>query len=552
MLQSLCYSYLEIRDGVHMLVAVSGRDYLTFESFDIVFSEGLNVITGESGSGKTVLLKAIQSLVGLLPSGSATGGYVEGVFVADGRQKELLSNHGHISNDELSVSVDFTGQRVVYRINGRLVSRQLVQEVLGGSLEVHSQHSTVRLLDPSTHHVIIDNAITDRSLLQEYRDLFGELIATRRRLSTFSHYEEGMEREKEILQFQIDEIDRTELDPERDNEIEKTYMRMRESTSLKETSERLMGILRVDESSAYARLNEGVEILQDLGRFGYEHVADKVIEAINALQQACKSVEKEMNSLEIDEESLKIVEARINSIQELKRKYGSSIDDILQFREVLKRKLTKLQNAEEEMESLAGKDQEIAAGLWKLGKEIDRQRAMLAEELVISVKKHLRDLRMEETDLRFFMRPEDAPKAHGTSRVVLEVKTRASSPFTEIGQIASGGELSRFLIAIECALKDYLPVSSIVFDEIDVGVGQRMGDIMAAKMRELSHGVQTIVITHLPQVAQIADAHFAVSRTSGDREFVSVVSRLEGKSRKEEINEMSGKRIEMFREERRG
>ncbi len=536
-----------------MLIAVSGKDYLAFESFEIMFSEGLSVITGESGSGKTLLLRAIQALVGSLPSISPPGGYVEGVFSLKEKQQALLKSQGYNTGREVVVSVDFSGQRVIFRVDGRLSSKQFVQNLLTDTLEVHSQHSTVRLLDPTTHHVIVDNAISaDRRLLEEYSDLFREYSNICRRLSSLSFDEQTADREEEVLQFQLDEIDRAKLDPKSDSEIEQAYMRLRDSEMLMEAFEKLISILRTEDTSAYARLSEGIEIMQSLDRFGYHDESAKLIEALNALQQSCQNLEQGMTSLDYDEESVQIVEARMNLIQDLKRKYGGSLESVLKHRDSIVRSLSRIRGDREEIERLSKKRRDALESLWRVGKDIDALREKQSKELVKSVKQHLKDLKMDETDLRFVLIPEEVPKLHGTSRVILEIKTHDSSPYIEIGKVASGGELSRLLIAIECALKDFLPVSTVVFDEIDVGVGQRMGDIMAEKLKELSRGVQTIVITHLPQVAQIADAHFAVSRSTGNRDFVSTVSRLEGKPRMREIEEMSGKRLLVSGEDKSG
>jgi len=536
-----------------MLIAVSGKNFLAFENFEIMFSDGLSVITGESGSGKTLLLKAIQALVGSLPAVSPPGGYVEGVFSLEEKQRAFLNSQGYDTGHEVVISVDFTGQRVIFRVDGRLSSKQFVQNLLADSLEVHSQHSTVRLLDPTTHHMIVDNAISDdRKLLEEYSDLFREYNGVCRRLSSLSFDEQTAEREEEVLQFQLDEIDTARLDPKSDSEIEKTYVRLRDSEILMEAFEKLISILRTEDTSAYARLNEGIEIMQSLDRFGYHDESAKLIEALNVLQQFCHNIEEELASLGYDEESVQIVEARINLIQNLKRKYGGSLEGVFKHRGSIVESLSRIREDREEKERLSRKSKDVLAKLWHTGKEIDALREKQSKELVKSVRKHLKDLKMDETDLRFVLIPEEVPRSYGTSRVILEIKTHNSSPYTEIGKVASGGELSRLLIAIECALKGFLPVSTVVFDEIDVGVGQRMGDIMAEKLKELSQGVQTIVITHLPQVAQIADAHFAVSRSTGNREFISTVSRLEGKSRVRELEEMSGKRLLVSREDKCG
>jgi DNA repair protein RecN (Recombination protein N) len=526
----------------NMLLSLAGNDFLTFKEFYVEFSSGMNAITGESGAGKTVFLKALWAVLGFPPQwDSESAGSIEGNFEVDSSLSSRLREMGiEIDGDQLFVTVSFTGQRTIYRMNGRMVPRQIVQTAFRDRVEIHSQHSSVSLLDESKHHAILDHALRGEESLNQYRELYEEFMKVRREFDSFSVDPAQIEREKDFLSFQISEIEQAELRPGEDQVVEMKYTRYRNAQTLIDTFQELREILKDGELSVYNSLNDAVTIIERIEDFGYKGWHENLQIALEELDSLYSMVEEERDSLEIDDEEFTAIENRMTLIQGLKRKYGDSAEKILSRLETFKRELSALQELEERKEKLKRREEDLVVRMKKTGLVLDQKRAARAEEIEEQIKLHLEDLRMKGAELRFHLEPEEVPKSYGTSRVTMMVKTNPGMEFMEIGKVASGGELSRFLLALESALKDQLDLETIVFDEVDSGVGQRLGTVVAEKLREISGEIQTIVITHLPQIALIADRHFVVRKEQVDSETVSTIEELHGCSKEREIEEMSG------------
>lgn len=525
-----------------MLLSLAGNDFLTFKEFYVEFSSGMNAVTGESGAGKTIFLKALWAVLGFPPQwDNDNAGSIEGNFEVDSSLSSRLKEMGiEIDGDQLLVTVSFTGQRTIYRINGRMVPRQIVQTAFRDRVEIHSQHSSVGLLDESKHHVILDHALRGEEILDQYRELYGEFMKVRREFDSFSVDPAQIEREKDFLSFQISEIEQAELQPGEDQVVEMKYTRYRNAQTLIDTFQELREILKDGELSVYNSLNDAVTIIERIEDFGYKKWHENLQIALEELDSLYSMVEEERDSLEIDDEEFTAIENRMTLIQGLKRKYGDSAEKILSRLETFKRELGALQELEERKEKLKRLEEDLLVRMKKTGLVLDQKRAARAEEIEEQIKLHLEDLRMKGAELRFTLQPEEIPRSYGISRVTMMVKTNPGMEFMEIGKVASGGELSRFLLALESALKDQLDLETIVFDEVDSGVGQRLGTVVAEKLREISSEIQTIVITHLPQIALIADRHFVVRKKQVGSKTVSRIEELHGPSKEREIEEMSG------------
>ena len=525
-----------------MLLSLAGRDFLTFREFYVEFSEGMNAITGESGAGKTIFLKALLTVLGFPPQwDNVNAGSIEGNFVVDDSLSSKLRETGiEIEEDHLLVTVSFTGQRTIYRINGRMVPRQIVQTAFSDRVEVHSQHSSVTLLDESKHHEILDHALKGEESLTNYRELYGEFLKVKREFESFSVDPAHIEREKDFLSFQISEIEEAGLQPGEDEIVEMKYTRYRNAQALLDTFHELRELLKDGDLSVYNSLNDAVTIVERIESFGYGEWRENLQVALEELDSLYSKVEEERGSLDIDDEEFTSIENRMTLIQGLKRKYGDSADAILSKLETFKEELRSLQELEERKERLKRREEDLLDKLKKTGEILDQKRLARAREIEEQIRVHLESLRMKGAELKFHLRQEEIPRNYGTSRVTMIVKTNPGMEFMEIGKVASGGELSRFLLALESALREQLDLRTIVFDEVDSGVGQRLGAVVADKLREISQEIQTIVITHLPQIAQNADKHFVVRKEQFGSNTISSIEELHGCSKEREIEEMSG------------
>lgn len=525
-----------------MILTLRGKNFLTFPEFYIEFSAGLNAITGESGAGKTVLLRALRAITGKAVSRNvAPGSFVEATFLIN---KAILARASELGIDfdgeEFLIRVDFHPQKTLYRLNGHIIPKQLVKELLDGHIEIHSQHGSVKLLDPSKHHLILDKAVSS-SIIHDYEVKYNQLIAVRKKLGKLHVDPSAIEREKDFIQYQITEIDNARLDPIEDGKIEMRYKKFQNAKILQQTFEILSGMLKDADDSIYAKLSTIIEELNRFRSLGYGDLLEHAQLALEEVGYLHERLENEMEAFEVDERELVRLEERLNLLQSLKRKYGNTVEEILEMKEELEVKLEELEKLEKNKKELLKIEKELLEDLNELGSRLDYERKEVAKGLYGEVKKHLHDLKMPSAELEFRFFPEASPAAYGTSRVVLYVRTNPGANFMEIGSVASGGELSRIILAIEAAIKDSLDLGTIVFDEIDAGVGARQGHILTEKLNEIAGSTQCIVITHLPQIAEKAKKHFAVIKKATDTFAYSKIVELAGEERKREINDMIGK-----------
>lgn len=525
-----------------MLLTLSGKNFFTFKEFYMEFSEKLNVITGESGAGKTLLLKALRAITGFSPQFSERreGSYVEATFLMNEALRKRAMEMGIEPSDEMLIKVSFGPQRTIYRLNGKIMPRQVVAELLSDQIEIHSQHSSVKLLDSSKHHLILDNMIKDASLLKEYAEKYNEFVKVKRELGNLEIDPGSIAREKDFLEFQLKEILGAELQPDEDVEIERKYKKYTDAQELKKTFALLMETLKDMEGSAYAILSNILHELEALEKYGYKDFSEHARIAIEEIDYLYNMLATELPNFEFDDEEFSQVEARFSLIQNLKRKYGQNIEEIIETGEKIANRLEELTNIEAKKERLVEKEKELYRELIRLGKEIDKKRFEVTNVIKEKIQKHLDDLRMKGANVDFKFIPNERPTSSGISKVLLLVRTNPGGELLEISKIASGGELSRILLAIESVLKDELTLSTVVFDEIDAGVGQRLGKVVAGKVKEISDSVQSIVITHIPQIAAIADRHFTVNKEIRGNITYSFVKTLSDHERQLELKAMAG------------
>ncbi|MFO7882229.1 MAG: AAA family ATPase [Kosmotogaceae bacterium] len=526
-----------------MLLTIKGKNFFTFEKFYIELSDSLNVITGESGSGKSLIMRAIKSITGEPVKYNSVNdeSFVEGSFIVNPNLKTRAKELGlDIPPDDFMINVSFGTQRTLYRLNGQIIPRQLVKELFDRFIEIHSQHSSVQLLNSSTHHKILDQTLPV-SLKKIYQETYQKYVETKSCLQKIKLTPEELEREKDYLRFQLNELEKANMKPGEMETIESKYSKILDSQKLKETFEWLMHLLRDGQESVNTQLWKAVKALKDFEKYGYSDLIEHSNIALEETEYIYHLIESELEDIDIDDEEYKKLESRFNVIQGLKRKYGQTEDEIFKTWKDLTNKYEELENNEQKRKELIETEKTLKDELIKTGKKIDEQREKSAEKIEKAIIPHLEDLKMTGARVKFKIIPEDEPKSYGTSSVAILAKTNPGGEMLELNNIASGGELSRILLAIESALKKELQQSTIIFDEIDSGVGARMGDTLSAKLVELSESLQTIVITHLPQIASKASRHFVVKKQQFKESVASDVVHLKHNERLVELEKMYGR-----------
>lgn len=538
---------------VNLLIEIHARNFLLFREIELVFGKGFNVITGETGAGKSLFVKLLRSLCGDYKSKEMIGPFeeqfwVEGLFSASTETEETLKKADIPLEDTMLIRINGTPERFTARINGSMVSVQVLKEVMAKEMEIHSQNAFQQLKDPLYHTRLLDKAGNSLHLeaLEKYSRSFrdySELLQIQKDLP--GNTDEVL-RTIDFLSFQIMEIEgafpiKKDEDLEIANELKVLsnfdFLRnllgqvYNDLEGTREIPSILSGL-----SGIFAKL----EKISD-----YESEGKNWLLTVNESLENVSAVSREifiyLNNFEFDEERLSVVEKRMEILENLKRKYGPDIADILQnYKEFEKRK-NELEKKLSVVKNIGNKIEENRKELSNLEEILFRFREKECGQLETGVMRELADLKMDRVIFTHSVAEEKDFTPNGKKLIEFTASTNPGLPALPIAKIASGGELSRIFLSLELSLKEKLPVKTIIFDEIDSGVGARLGDLIGKKIVDLSeNGVQTFVITHLPQVALTAEDHFKVFKDQTSLETISNIRKIEGDDREREILEMAG------------
>jgi len=533
------------------------RHFAIIEEVHLQFDQGFHVITGETGAGKSILIDALGLIMGARASADFVRhgekkAEIEAVFELEDQHPvlELLEEWGLEAEDgePLIIRREITSSgKNTCRINGRSVTLAMLKQVGAHLLDISGQHEHQALLSSSRHLEWLDHFGGDDiwPLRAEYQNVFREyqrLNQERKRLDL--NQKEIMNR-IDLLKFQLEEIDAAGLTPGEDEELaqERNKLAHAEKLMLHTTSayECFYG-----ERNGLDQIQEAVTHLEQIAEI--DEVMNPLLESIQTayyqLEEGARQIVKYRDELEFDPERLFEVEERLHLIRHLKRKYGETIEEILHYRQEIKRELEQLEHLEETTEHLDEQLNQLKVQLEKLAKELTAKRKKTASSLETRVEQELKELNMGSTVFHVAFYPESYRNseyhAHGQDHVEFQISPNPGEPLKPLVKIASGGELSRIMLALKCIFTDVSPSHTLVFDEIDTGVSGRAAQSIAEKIAVVSRKHQVLCVTHLPQVACMADLHFHISKETTDEQTRTRVQKLDHEGRMMELARMLG------------
>jgi DNA repair protein RecN (Recombination protein N) len=555
-----------------LLFELRVRNLALIESLDWSLGTGLNVITGETGAGKSLVIDAVETLLeGKVGEEDIRHGsqeaHVEGVFDLPVNEhlaplRELLDEKGLKSEeDNLVISCESRRHgRSVLRINGHAVTKAILHQVGSLLIDIHGQSQHLSLLDTGYHLDFLDAYGHTLELRRSFTAKAAELHKLEAELKELVEAEKDAARRQEFLRFQLDEIKKAELRPGEDEELEKERMLLASAEKLKEMSFQVHQTLCKEDSSgggapALDKLNEALAVMKKLVELdpALSQQLTSLEETVYKVEEAAREINAYGGRLEHNPERQEEVEARFEVIKSLKRKYGHTVADILSHMEKTEKELEGISRSSERQAELEKTRTELKAEMGGIASELSAARSAAAEKLVAEVKKELKDLNLELVEFQVSVARDEAEdgiplsdgktyafNSQGVDVVEFMASTNPGEPVKPIAKIASTGEISRFTLALKCALSEIDSIPILIFDEIDIGVGGRSGEIIGKKLWRLAQDRQVICVTHLPQIAAYADAHYNVHKEeSGDR-TVSLLQPLEGEERTKEIAVMLG------------
>ena len=517
---------------------------------DITFRPGFNALTGETGAGKSIVIDAISAILGQRAYRDAirTGAdraFISAVFHGVPAYPWFQENSVPLDGGDVLIQREiFADGRNVCRVNGIPVTVSILRGLGQQLIQIHGQHDSAQLFDEANHLAMLDAFADHAPLMERYRNAYLEMDALRKRIRSLQMDEAEKARRVENLTFQIQEIDRAELKAGEDQELE-------EKRKLMRSGEKLMNALNEAAGALYGGDDtDGAVSLVSQAQHALGMVAD-VSDAIDAAYQqvtelgytivdAAERVRDLRDSFDFSPGELEAVESRLDVIHRLRRKYGATCEDILNYQKKCKKELDEIQMADDTITQLQTQFRGKAKAAKALAAELSESRRQAAVQFEKRLISELRQLDMPRVQFVCQLEPLRHLEESGGDSCRFMMSANIGEELRQMNRVASGGELARIMLAMKNVLseKDHIP--TMIFDEVDTGVSGRAAQKVAEKLHSVSKGKQVLVVTHLPQIAAMADTHFLISKAEQDGRTYTSVTPLTLEGRKEEIARLIG------------
>ncbi|MDQ2825088.1 MAG: DNA repair protein RecN [Verrucomicrobiota bacterium] len=516
---------------------------------------GFIAVTGETGAGKSIIIGALQLLLGERADKSLirTGAdlcTVEAIFNGDtlgNLNPQLLEAGVETDEDDLIIkrTLSSSGTNRQF-INGSPTTLSILKNLGDELVDLHGPHDHQSLLSPDKQLALLDSFARADETLADYRKHFTRLQSLIAEHATLNTAETAREQELDLLRHQINEISSAKLNPGEEEEIESRYKLASNSKRLIELASGISQRLAEADDSVLSQLAETQRLLRELEKIDNsisQFVAGHET-AVVELSEIARSLSNYAEKFDLDATQLAELEQRVSLFQTLKRKYGSSIAEVIEFGQRATERMRKIEGRDAELERLVGEIEIARTNLNRSGEALRKLRAKAAPKLSENVRRNLRDLGFRQSEFDARLMPLDEPRANGFDLIELLFSPNPGEPLKALRAIASSGEISRLMLAIKSALAAQDAIPLLVFDEIDANVGGEIAHAVGAKMQTLAKEHQVICITHLAPVAAAASTHFVVTKEVVRGRTHSQLHEVTGKARQEEIARMLGGKSE--------
>lgn len=534
-------------EGGNMLINLHVKNLALIKEADVDFSKGLIVLTGETGAGKSLLLGSVNIALGnkvskdIIRTG-AQFALVELTFQVDEvcasklKQMDIFMEEGNI----ITVSRKISESRSVSKINGETVNVNVLKKVMGMLVDIHGQHEHQSLLYVSNHLNILDKYAKKEmaDILKGLSAEYGNYTELKSRLSSYNIDEAQRMREIEFSMYEVNEIENANLIPGEDEELEEQYKKLTNSENIVETLSSVYGLIGYDSmQSAGELISKATQEISSISNFDEKINGFK--ETLFDIDSVCRDLSAEISDytgeLEYDPREVSRISERLDTINHLKLKYGKTIDDILQYQDKKQSYLDELNNYSEKIDQIKGLITESREKLQVLSERASKIRKTAAKELENSITDALKDLNFLSVDFKINITKKDKITDKGFDNVEFMISTNPGEPVRPLAKVASGGELSRIMLAIKSLLAGEDEIETLIFDEIDTGISGKTASMVAEKLAKISANHQVICISHLSQIAAMADSHYLIKKDMEDNSTATNIVKL---TREESIKEI--------------
>ena len=552
-----------------MLTELHIQNFAIIDKLDLRFGSGLIILTGETGAGKSIILDAVVMLIGgkadtTFVRSESDAAFVEGVFQLKGPEREAV--HEILNREELMDNPDYVvlmrevrkEGRSVARINGRTVNVGLLKELGALLIDIHGQAEHLSLLDPRAHLGLLDRYADVSKPLNDYRQTYHSLQTLRHELNDLRKAQADADRRIEMLTYQVEEIEDAKLKVGEDEELRKERDRLANAESLAQNAQEALAILEEgspETPAATDLIGQAAQALAALAKIdaGQSDLANQAEVMLDTLSDVIHELRNYLEEIEFNPKRLEDVEERLDLIHSLTRKYGGNIPAVISYGTDSKKQLETITGAADRIAELEMQEAKMLEKLSKQGNTLSEKRKSAATTMGKGIEIELDDLRMASAqfgvDFQTKPDPNGIPLADGTriafdqngiDRVEFLVAPNPGEGLKPLAKIASGGETSRLMLGLKNVMARADEVPSLIFDEIDQGIGGRVGMVVGHKLWNLSRSHQVFCVTHLPQLAVFGDQHYQVQKLVDKGRTLTRVEPLEGEARLLELSQMLG------------
>ena len=539
-----------------MLLELTIINIALIESLRIEFARGFNVLTGETGAGKSIVVDSINLTLGgradrdMIRTG-AERGMVQALFDVSGNEKALaLLQALDIEADEGVIAIRrelSRGGRNICRVSDVVVPLATLKQLTGTLMDVHGQHEHQALMNPARHLGFLDDfgGAKHAAAREEVARLHAARSRVAAELKRLMNDAAEKDRLSDILTFQVQEISAAKLKPGEEQKIEKKLSMLEHSEKIRQGVERAYTLVYEGDGrgpSAQEALLRSAEAMDGIASLNerYAAIAARLRELYYGAQDVGYELQAMMDDMDFEPDQIDKLAGRLDLIRRLERKYGATVEEVIEFGAKAADRLNELKRSDESIGELKKRYREADARLRDACETLTALRKESARTLAGAICEQLKDLGMGKTRFEVRLEPEPKPTAEGMDRVEFMISPNPGEPLRPLASIASGGEISRVMLALKAIAVNQEGVDSMIFDEIDTGVSGRMAQVVGEKMCLIARNRQVLSVTHLPQIAALGDAHFLVEKVAGEDRTDTHVSRLSEDGRIRELSRLVG------------
>lgn len=532
-----------------MLLEISIKNFAIIEAISLNFEKGMTVLTGETGAGKSIIIDAMNMMLGARAATDvirhgAPKAEIEGLFSVENSHalQMIFDEQGIELGDEIIIRREILQNgRSVSRVNGQMVNLSVLRSIGQYLVDIHGQHDQEELMRPQLHIQMLDG-FGDAGFLelkQAYQTNFDAYRKMRKQLLEIKKNQEEHKARIEMLEFQMAEIESASLQPGEDLKLNQERDKLLNHKNIADTLTNAYTMLDNEEFSSLANVRSAMNDMESLEEYDveYREISTSLSESYYVLEDVTKRLEDIIEDLDFDGNRLMQIESRLDLIHAITRKYGGNVDDVLMYFAKITEEYNLLTGNNLSSDDMEAELKKLEVSLVDLATKLASARHNLAQQLEIEIQQELKDLYMEKAQFQVQFTKGKFTR-EGNESVEFYISTNPGEDFKPLVKVASGGELSRLMLAIKSAFSRKEGKTSIVFDEVDTGVSGRVAHAIAQKIHKIGQNGQVLAISHLPQVIAIADYQFFIEKISNDHSTVSTVRLLTVDERVEEVAKM--------------